>query len=548
MSPSYCSCMVQLLGVLLCLVVHDAYLLAYLGGQQILIKRLPPYRLDNLDHRQMVYSPTATAISAATATPPLIENLENRKTLRDTFLDERMTFSRDLVEPYVHRKKKRVNYPLIERTLLHYKYLNGNMLVPQIFTVPKSTEWPEESWDLKLGLAVSSLRKGTQAAKHDRLSSLGFCFNALHAKYELAKLALLNYKQLNGDMRVLACFEVPTDSALWPKETWGLKLGTIVRNIRSGDSHADKRDDLLCIGFCFDTVQARYDLAKVALIRYRKLYGDMLVPSKFEVPDKCINWPQETWGLHLGLIAGSMRRGSYAEKHAELAEIGFDFDSQHARYGYESTRQVLLIYRDLYGNMGVPARFTVPRNVIWPERTWGMKLGYTVKDIRYGRIYRDERQDLIKIGFNFNMIKKKTSFDLILKALLKYKDIYSDLLVPQLYIIPSNSEEWPSDTWGINLGAIVARLRSGYYADRKDELISIGFIFSVRKKYDYDTVKCAINCYKGLYGSTCVPAKYRISVGRNLYPEKTWGMYLGRYAKRIKAGLLWPEHAESFFE
>ena len=535
----------QVVALLLYITAHDAYLFASLGGHQIIIKTTPLNVADNHGSLFLPYIPTTSP--TARASPRLTENIENRIILQGTFMHDRSQLGIDIVDPHVHPTKRRVNYALLERTLLHYKHLYGNMLVPQIFIVPKSFEWPEESWDLRLGLAVNSLRRGSQAARHERLSSIGFCFNASHAKYELAKMALLNYKELNGDMRVLACFEVPTNSTYWPEETWGLKLGTIVRNIRSGDSHADMRDDLLNVGFCFNTVQARYDVAKVALVQYKKLFGNMSVPSKFKVPNDSINWPKKTWGLHLGLIAGSMRRGSYAEKHAELAEIGFNFDLQHARYGYESTRQALIIYRDLYGNMGVPVRFIVPRNVIWPEKTWGMKLGYTVKDIRYDRIYRDRKEDLKKLGFDFRMAKRKISFDLILKALLKYKDIYSDLLVPQLFVVPNN-DEWSTDTWGVSLGVIVARIRSGYYAERKDDLARIGFVFSVRKKYDYDTVKCAVNCYRALYGNICVPAKYRINDGRNLYPERTWGMHLGRYVRRIRAGVLWPERAENFFE
>ena len=70
----------------------------------------------------------------------------------------------------------------------------------------------------------------------------------------------------------------------------------------------------------------------------------------------------------------------------------------------------------------------------------------------------------------------------------------------------------------------------------------MGFVFNVRKKYDYDTVKCGMNSYRGLYGNACVPAKYQIDEGRN------WGMFLGRYVRRIRADVLWPEHAENFFE
>jgi hypothetical protein len=59
-------------------------------------------------------------------------------------------------------------------------------------------------------------------------------------------------------------------------------------------------------------------------------------------------------------------------------------------------------YKDLQGHMRVPAKFIVPiGNLTWPEETWGMKLGFYVRDIRSGTIYKDRREELEVIGFNF---------------------------------------------------------------------------------------------------------------------------------------------------
>jgi hypothetical protein len=46
------------------------------------------------------------------------------------------------------------------------------------------------------------------------------------------KTALLKYKEINGDLMIKKRFIIPTESAEWPEEVWGMKLGSIVINIR----------------------------------------------------------------------------------------------------------------------------------------------------------------------------------------------------------------------------------------------------------------------------------------------------------------------------
>ena len=450
-----------------------------------------------------------------------------------------------ITTPYSRLPKKRGGYALLEDTLINYKRLYGDLFVPQGFTVPTNGEWAVEAWDMRLGTAVSSLRRGSYPSRRNRLLDMGFCFNVPEAKYDIAKVALLHYLMLHGDMKVLASFEVPVDSRDWPNHLWGLKLGMIVRNIRSGDSHADKRDDLLSLGFTFDTTQARYEIAKTALLNYKRLHGDLLVPWKFEVPSKCEEWPKQTWGLNLGFIVGSMRRGSYADKHEELLELGFDFERQLVRYGFQATKQALQYYQRLFGDMDVPTKFEVPsNNGNWPVNTRGMKLGYAVKDIKYGRIYAEKREDLIKMGFDFTIVRKRVNFDMIMKALLKYREVYGDILVPQLFVVPSGGEMsvWPEEMWGLHIGAAVGRIRSGHYPDKRKELTKIGFTYCVRKKYSYECFALAVATYRSINGDgPVIPSKFKIDEGDLSYPEQTRGMALGKYAQRVRLGSLWAD-------
>jgi hypothetical protein len=105
---------------------------------------------------------------------------------------------------------------------------------------------------MKLGSVVSHVRHGrSYVDKRADLESIGFNFNpqSLNRRYELGKVALQTYKDLNGDMLVPAIFVVPTNDITWPIETWGMKLGSVVNSIRAGNSHVNKRADLENMGF-----------------------------------------------------------------------------------------------------------------------------------------------------------------------------------------------------------------------------------------------------------------------------------------------------------
>merc|ERR1711871_1042305 len=53
----------------------------------------------------------------------------------------------------------------------------------------------------------------------------------------------------------------------------------------------------------------------------------------------------------------------------------------------------------------------------------------------------------------------KKRFEMVYQALLTYKDLKGDLLVPQAFVVPSE-EPWPEFTWGLKLGARVNAIRS----------------------------------------------------------------------------------------
>ena len=141
------------------------------------------------------------------------------------------------------------------------------------------------------------------------------------------------YKNQYGCMRVPQKFVVPGDSQYWPHETWGMKLGTLVDSIRQGLSYADRREELIDLGFDFKQQSKRaftFSSVCTALKTFRDKEGHMLVPRSFSIPSST-EWPKETWGMKLGILVNSIRNGkSYADRRNLLLDIGFVYVAKNS--------------------------------------------------------------------------------------------------------------------------------------------------------------------------------------------------------------------------
>jgi hypothetical protein len=137
--------------------------------------------------------------------------------------------------------------------------------------------------------------------------------------------------------------------------------------------------------------------------------------------------------------------------------------------------------------MRVPQDYVVPWSRDWPEEFWGLRLGNVVSDIRRGRSHADKKEELEAAGFDFDKQScatgKATGWEKVKAAFETYKTVNGDLLVPAKFVVPHDDPEWPKSTWGVNLGGIVNRIRSGKsYKDHKEELLTMGFQYVLREK------------------------------------------------------------------
>jgi len=165
----------------------------------------------------------------------------------------------------------------------------------------------------------------------------------------------------------------------------------------------------------------------------------------------------------------------------------------------------LVKYKDLFGDMLVPQEFIVPiGNITWPEETWGKKLGSTVLNIRAGRNYVNEKEDLRNIGFNFDPQRHKYEYKAIKTALLTYQILNDDMLVPSAFVVPIDGVVWPEETWGIPLGSVVSCIRCGSsHVDKRADLKSMGFEYSSQLEDFPSEMKC-----RGIFEELYFPSTF----------------------------------------
>ena len=411
-----------------------------------------------------------------------------------------------------------INYVMAICCLQRYQELHGDMLVPQRFVVPDQSDlWPQETWRMQLGGLVHDIRKGHTfkcPKQREELLSMGFNFNHQknRHKFPAIKTALILYNKIHGDLHIPQKFTVPSDSDDWPEEFWHMKLGSIASDIRSG-SYKGMKEELISIGFDFSFKNRvpSYALFKSAFMQYKAIHGDIAIIRKFTVPCENDSWTPDTWGLALGTIAECIRNGErYKDKRGDLESIGFDFGPRRVTYGFDAVLSALSRYKDLKGNMLVPAHFVVPDQCsIWPTESWAMKLGRVAQDIRGGRCYKNKIAELTLLGFEFAPLNKaRIDYNLLKPALVLYKEKNNDFSVEAKFKVPAD-ESWPEDLWRFELGSAVRGIRRGSSSMKskiRQELVDIGFEF--KKSIDvYDKVKVAVTKFREKNSKTALIAE-----------------------------------------
>jgi hypothetical protein len=221
----------------------------------------------------------------------------------------------------------------------------------QICTHPLfSTIFTEPAWRMKLGQRVAAIRSTGKYVQNNEgrrkiLDDMGFLWRLRSPSpgkkldgiaFEQVYDALKTYReqvQPSGPLDVPANYVVP-DCEPWPDSTRGLPLGKIIPAVRTKayyKQHPEAEAKLNSLGFQPDVTTAandlRYQRVYEALVKYQEIYGDLLVPQPFTVPDS-EDWPEEVRGLRLGARVNAIRsQGTFVKSNParkeELDELGF---------------------------------------------------------------------------------------------------------------------------------------------------------------------------------------------------------------------------------
>jgi len=298
------------------------------------------------------------------------------------------------------------------------------------FVVPSAAPWPEKMWGMRLGRKIDMLRKQPDY-KHDfpdryeKLVALGFNWQQeVFDEWDLIYKALNAYKQLEGNTRVPARFEVPRSSP-WPEECYDLKLGMRVASIRSVGRYVkdfpDRIQQLDEMGFEWrlrvsqmkeEASNEEYNLVVEALTIYKQQFGSIAeIPNTYVVPSNEM-WPERCRGLPLGERVNKIQMyetyiKDNAERRAELSALGLPFRTTSAER-WNNVFGALELYKELHGHLNVPLNFVIPSEAPWDERVWGLRLGNRVGTIRsQGSLIKGEpsrRKQLEDLGFEFDQM------------------------------------------------------------------------------------------------------------------------------------------------
>eukprot|EP00579_Thalassiosira_antarctica_P000699 CAMPEP_0201875108 /NCGR_PEP_ID=MMETSP0902-20130614/7169_1 /ASSEMBLY_ACC=CAM_ASM_000551 /TAXON_ID=420261 /ORGANISM="Thalassiosira antarctica, Strain CCMP982" /LENGTH=405 /DNA_ID=CAMNT_0048402093 /DNA_START=186 /DNA_END=1403 /DNA_ORIENTATION=+ len=310
-----------------------------------------------------------------------------------------------------------------------------------------------------------------------------------------------------------------------------------------------------------------YDSALRALQAYHEENGDLAIPGTFVVPDTN-EYPVEWHGVKLAKLYNLKWWNKHIAQHtdrvAELNQLGFIWERLQPQWNL--FMEGISHYRNIYGNVMVPASFVVPRHdENWPKACWDLPLGSIVQRLRLrhdfltGENAFQRKKQLDGVGFVWNVSEYK--FTRFFRALRHFDRLAREhsssrehsIRVPSKFEVPSGHEHgWPPDLWLYPLGAkcMAVRQKQLYvksHPHRKQALEDIGFRWSGNAKLGWLEVVQAAAIYSQMHGRVLnvpfnfvIPTPPRDAESNSQYvdswpwPERLWGLKLGQRLKDVR--------------
>jgi hypothetical protein len=443
------------------------------------------------------------------------------------------------------------------------------VVIPRNFVVPHdSSDWPQELWGKKLGHASTNiLHNGAFREYKEEFSALGLSAqNELAAQRAIKAIKTFRtvHKIAAGNPLVIPNrYIVPQDSPDWPQELWGMRLGQTAISILHNGAFMESTQEFNALG-----LSARKETLALQAIKAIKTYRALhkipegrpvVIPSDFVVPQHSPEWPQELWGKKLGSTAHHIvQRGDFSEFKREISALGLgarnEVSSQRTIEGIRTYRAVHNIPE---GSPAViPAAFVVPHDSSeWPQALWGMKLGSAASQILHCGRFSKFENEFSALGLSPKM---ETIAQQFVAAIRTYRAVHnipegSPVVVPQAYVVPEDSPEWPQELWGMKLGSVVTFFfASDYYQECRAELMKLGLA------QRYGSLKerarkflLAIETYRKVFkvaegSQVFVRSGFVVPHGSPDWPQELWGMRLGTRVSHYIHDNAYAEYTEQF--
>jgi hypothetical protein len=302
-------------------------------------------------------------------------------------------------------------------------------------------------------VAYEQLGMGTHSDLNDYIRLYDYCrhhsrhVTAMKSNWTTKLLALKTYRDIHGDMLIPQRFVVPTDDQRWPIETHGMKLGTVVNNLRQRKTSLSQNqlDALDELGFEWNvSVDENWKKKLLALKTFRDIHGHVRVPILFVIPTDDKRWPIITHGVKLGKITNYLRQNKISlpqNRIDALETLGFEW-GKYFEKSWKNKLLALKTYKDTHGHARVPQSFVVPTDdQRWPIETHNMKLGKVVNDLRQRKISlsRNQVDDLEALEFDWG-VSLDEHWRKNLLALATYEEINGHMRVPQSFVVPADDE------------------------------------------------------------------------------------------------------------
>lgn len=451
-----------------------------------------------------------------------------------------------------------------------FREIFGHSDVPERFVVPTDdVRWPEKTWGYRLGRMVALIREETDEElppthKSD-LEQLDF-FDAELSKRvwrERVQPCLEIFVQVFGHTDVSADFVVPSEQP-WPESAWDTQLGYIVENINANNLFGAALDDdkmhLKELGFRWEPLFGKWSKQLLpALKRFHEIHEHCDVPQMFQVPVNDPTWPEETWGYRLGKQVSLLRRGGrnspdIVDELEDLDAMGFSFNVIESAF-VQKVLPALEVYSEQYGDCNVPQGFVVPSDDVWPKRSWGIKLGHIIRNIRSRKQHAEQveehRERLVELGFvwRLNQSIETTNREVVKPYLDIFTQIYGPGEVPRDFVIPSDDERWPEAARDFKLGDWLYRYnqrdagllpfqtKEGRMANQKRQRPkSEQGLSPFQDAYWREVLLESFKTYAELHGS-CVDMDSGFVVPSEApFPHSAWGLNLGLRIRHIRHG------------